>query len=555
MVGVAGGTRRRVVGVAGAGCAVVSLALQAVTAAMGESAAVPGLGPATVLPPWDAAAGPDSVTVTVLLAVAVLFGIVAVALGLVAVASGARPSPRLVAVAGLAAVAVLVVVPPLGSADHLSYVAYGRIALAGDDPYTEAPGTWRDGRDPVAGAVQPPWREEPSVYGPVATAAQAAVAAVGDGSLRRTVWGLQLLVGVCFLLTAFALDRIARTTGPGTPGADEGGADEGGAEEGRTGGGRAGQGDGGPDPSGTARARVAVLWTVNPLLLGQLVLGAHLDAVAVAVATVAVALLRRSPLAAGVLVGVAAGVKAPYALVGLAICWALRGLPRREALAVAGRGLAGAALVLVPAHLWSGWHTYDQAGRARRFVSFATPWRLLVDRLDPVFGADAVRSAIGPAAVLVMVGIAVLLSRRLARVTFAGSARDPVPAAAARAWLVLALAWVLAAPYALPWYDAILWAPLVLAAGTGTAGWVLLDAAVLTRLGVLALAYLPGRVVSLAPEVEAVTLGFRREVAPWLVLAAALTVLGWARQRSRGARPQPRGSRPRPQGSPPSPAR
>ena len=46
--GTASGTRRRVVGVAGAGCAVVSLALQAVTAAMGESAAVPGLGPARI---------------------------------------------------------------------------------------------------------------------------------------------------------------------------------------------------------------------------------------------------------------------------------------------------------------------------------------------------------------------------------------------------------------------------------------------------------------------------------------------------------------------------
>ena len=79
-------------------------------------------------------------------------------------------------------------VPPMGSADHLSYAAYGRIAVAGDDPYVEAPNRWRGGSDPVAGAVEAPWRWAPSVYGPVATAEQGLASLVGGSSLHRPSW-------------------------------------------------------------------------------------------------------------------------------------------------------------------------------------------------------------------------------------------------------------------------------------------------------------------------------------------------------------------------------
>ena len=86
--------------------------------------------------------------------------------------------------------------------------------------------------------------------------------------------------------------------------------------------------------------------------------------------------------------------------------------------------------------------------------------------------------------------------------------RDAVAALA-----VTSLGWVLTAPYALPWYDCLAWLPLVLLASSG------LDLAMLGRLWVLALAYVPGRVVAMSPDVEAFTLGFRRHAAPWLTLA------------------------------------
>jgi hypothetical protein len=469
-----------------AGCGVLSVLLVAGVAAAGESAAVPGLGPAPWYPPWDAGRHPGSGLVTVLLVVGYLLGAAAVGLGLLALQRGARPHPRTVVSAALGAAIVLSAVPPLGSADHLSYAAYGRIAAAGDDPYVVDPGLWRGGTDPVAGAIQPPWQHTRSVYGPVATAAQAVVAELGHGSLRATIWFWQLLAAAAFLLTGLTLDRLTRH-----------------------------------DPA--ARARAALLWTLNPLLLSQLVLGGHVDVIAVAFAVGAIALAARRPLLAGVLIGAAVGSKVTFALFALAIVWGLRRLPVPVAARKLGLGLLGALLVLVPAHLWSGPHTYDQLHPASRMVSLATIWRPLVDQLDPVYGS-AVRTVVGPVALGCGVLLALLLARRL-RLIGTGversaadpSAADPsvaasaVTADAARAAVLVSAAWVLTTPYALPWYDAMVWGPLaLLAAGA-------LDWALLARLAVLSLAYVPGRVVGMSADVGRLTLDFRRDVAASLL--------------------------------------
>jgi hypothetical protein len=486
-------TVRRIAGATG----VLAVLLAAAVGAAGDSAAVPGLGAATFHPPWDADLGLGSGLVTGLLAVACLLGLTTVGLGLVAVRNGSGPAPRTVLIAAVGAVLMLTVVPPLGSADHLSYAAYGRIAASGADPYQVDPLTWRAGTDPVAGAVQPPWQHTRSVYGPVATAAQATVAWLGNGSLRATVWLWQLLAGAAFLLTGFILDRLTRHDSRG-------------------------------------RGRAAVLWTLNPLLLGQLVLGAHVDVIAVAAAVGAIALAARRPLLAGALLGVAVGSKITFALFGLAILWGLRTCPfpvlrRRVAL-----GVLGAALVLVPAQLWSGPHTYDQLGAAGRMVSLATPWRLLVDAVSPVSGWD-LRAVISRSALLCGVALAVVLSRRLRTIRTAAGA-DPdggtVTTDAARAAVLVGTAWLLTTPYALPWYDSMVWGPLALLAG-GSAAAGALDVILLCRLGVLTLAYLPGRVVGMSAEVERFTLTVRREVAPWLMLLVLIAVISWACRRPR----------------------
>ena len=56
-----------------------------------------------------------------------------------------------------------------------------------------------------------------------------------------------------------------------------------------------------------------------------------------------------------------------------------------------------------------------------------------------------------------------------------------------------------------------------------------LDGILLARLTVMAMAYVPGRVVAMSPDVESLTLGFRKIVGPiaawlvWLAIAGVVT--------------------------------
>jgi len=489
--------------------AVTACALLVGTAALGDSAAVPGLGPASPWPPWDLAAGPPSWLVSVVLLAGWGTGGLALLTGLRALARGARAPARLPALTAVAILA-MVLVPPLGSADHLSYLAYGRIAEAGDDPYLVPPLDWRSGTDPVAGAVQPPWERTPSVYGPVATAVQVLAVRCGGGDLRASSWAWQILCALAFGAVVWML--LARA------------------------------GDDGP-----ARARIAVLVALNPLLLGQLVLGAHLDVVAAAAGLGALLAARRRPTLAGILLGAAVGMKAPYVLVGVAVCWGLRNLPLRTALSLGGRGVLGALAVLVPAYHWAGPHAFDQLGRASRYVSIATPWRGAANLVDLVLGPQGSRPAIVPLSGVLTALLAVVMIRKVGRLPVAPGTARPAPAGdpgprkdllgdgdgagsgpsrvtadAIRAAAVLSFCWVLLAPYALPWYDALVWGPVALL------GPSLIDTAIVARLTVLCLAYLPGRVVGMSRIVEEVTLAGRRFCAPVLVLAVQVLVVRWA---------------------------
>ncbi len=182
---------------------------------------------------------------------------------------------------------------PFGSADHVNYLAYGRILVQGGNPWVEAPVAWAGGLDPVTSRVEEPWTTEPSVYGPFGTLLHGLSALVGGDSLRQGVWVWQLLVVLSWLAVRALLRRLL-------------------------------------DPG--LHGRVDVLWTLNPLVLGIGVLGAHLDVVAAALAVAAVLpAARRVGWAAaalsGVLVGVAASTKFTYGVVGAGIvaAWWLGG--------------------------------------------------------------------------------------------------------------------------------------------------------------------------------------------------------------------------------------
>src|SRR5207249_61900 len=191
-----------------------------------------------------------------------------------------------------------------------------------------------------------------------------------------------------------------------------------------------------------ARRRVGVLWWTNPLLLYELVAGAHLDTIAVCLAVGGLAVLRRSRLPGGALAGLAVAVKAPMALVGGAMAWADRTSPRRLAALAAGAGVTAGAF-----YLTAGPHVLDQARRASRFVSPATPWRPITNLLDATIGWGASRGIVAVSALALAVVVGVALQRLV-------PPAGPLPQEeAVRSGFVVSTAWVLTAPYVLPWYD------------------------------------------------------------------------------------------------------
>lgn len=475
-----------------------SFALLVLVGVAGTSAASPYLGPRG----WAPGAldlGLSSAGITTILWAAYLLGGGAVLLGLRR-APGPAASWRAV---GLLAVIALCT-SPFGSADHTNYAAYGRIAAQGGDPYAVPPVSWHGGHDPVTSAVEAPWTHTPSIYGPLATLLQLVTSLVGRANLRETVWAWQVVVVVAWLGVRILLRRLVEQLGP-----DDASA--------------------GP----AARlARVDTLWTFNPAVFGVLVLGAHVDVVAVAFVLAALVVAPRHRLLPGLAVGAALSTKVTYGLVGLAVAYAWYHARTRPLRRDVGLLILGALLVAVPLHVWAGRHAFGQLAHAGGSSSLATAWSLLVQLLRHVLPEWAVTSVVLPLALVVAVALVWVLAS-LVRVG-AGTVQAPgagadaavVTARAVGATFVLGTAYVLAAPYALPWYDAITWTTLPLVGAS------LIDQALLLRYVVLALAYVPGRVLGMSAQVESFTLGFRRSVAPWATLAVWLALaVCWHRAR------------------------
>ena len=400
---------------------------------------------------------------------------------------------------------------PFGSADHVNYLAYGRILVGGGDPWVEAPVEWAGGLDPITSRVEEPWTTEPSVYGPFGTMLHGLSSWLGGDSLREGVWVWQVLVVLAWLAVRWVLRRTVAET---------------------------------------LHGRVDVLWTLNPLVLGVGVLGAHIDTIGVSLAVAAVALATRGgwpwAAASGALVGLAASTKFTYAVVaaGIVAAWWVVG-HRRARLAGLVASLAVAFVVVAGClQLWAGPHVYDQLHRSRRAVSLATPWRVVLETVGPVIGFGQTREliSIGAALLAVVLAASLLLVSRPAGTRPAEPSVDPgagpsrgVGVVALWATGCLALAYSLAASYSLPWYDVLVWAALP-AVASG-----LVDGVALVRLTALAVAYVPGRVLGMSAEVEDLTLGLRRGIAPWVVVLLWLVVIGagartvWRRRR--GPRP------------------
>ncbi|WP_260478105.1 polyprenol phosphomannose-dependent alpha 1,6 mannosyltransferase MptB [Nonomuraea sp. WAC 01424] len=456
----------------------VSVLLTITIGLLGPSPMVPALGGPAWQPSYSFDARPDPYLVIVLAAAAIVVGGLGLLAALAAVPRDRlRPDPRLLVLFGCLAAGVLAFLPPSGSGDHLNYAAYGRMVTLGLNPYThgadDLPG------DPIADAVERPWREEPSVYGPVATALQALASWIGGDSLRLAIFVLAVFNAAAFIVTALLVDRFTRH-----------------------------------DP--VRRRRAALLWAANPLLLYHLVAGMHADTLAIA-CMVAALLARARPLASGLLLGLGVATKLNAGLVALGPAWELRRRPGRLAV------MAAAALaVVIAGYAIVGPEAITPVTTTSKAISHVSFWKLVQGWLWALVGTgSAYRGEIQVGALVVLGLVAWSLLRLAARRAAAGQAASggleaPVVAAA------LVVAYLFATPYILPWYDGLAFGMLVLVGASAVDGFMVV------HLLVLSLAYLPARVDGQPQGLEWLSGVVRPQIA-WALLAltVALTVWAW----------------------------
>jgi hypothetical protein len=475
----------------------ISLLLMIFVCVAGPSLVVPAIPRTWPIPPlWFPLHLSQATSVTLIYS-AIVLGAVGVACGLVAARRGARPKLRLLAAGAIVAIIVLVLLPPGGSTDSLSYAAYGRIALLGHSPYVMTPSQLRAIGDPIGMQTTRNWAVDPSLYGPVAIVADWTAAKLGGVAIAYIVFWLKLIFALSFGVIALALDRLFRR-----------------------------------DPA--ARARAHLLWTVNPLMLWAVIGGDHIDGLGAGLGILGVLMARTAragpgakipparALAAGLLIGAAIGVKAPYCPLGLALAWSCRN--SIKAAAAAG---VGGVMALAPGYLIAGPAALkDLLVRGSNLVTFDSFWRLFY----PPFGYDRMPRGLELFAAAGCVVVAAMLAWRLP----AGPARLPVirPAIAAM------LAWLLVWPLQRPWYDAIAFCLLAVVPASRL-DWLMLIRAVPTAMAMATGPMGHSRATWLGHLVGFVG----SDLSPWVRLGTALTavilcVLGaWTLRQPRAERP------------------
>jgi hypothetical protein len=339
------------------------------------------------------------------------------------------PNPRRVFWAAAAVVALVVNITPVGTSDPASYATYGRIAALGHDPYTYLPIDLPGGaHNPFTTLVDPRWRTTPSVYGPVATWTHLAAALVGGSRPWLTIWALMIMTGIAFLAAGYLLLRSAANP-----------------------------------------VRAGLIWAANPLLIYLLVMGAQLDALLALVGIAAILISRRGTtvwhdLAVGTLIGVAGAIKVNAVFIALGIAVPLI---RERAWARLLRTGAFAAAATFGLYFFSyGANALKPLPNASGRIISPSIWRLfqiIGDELYPGHPA-AISTLIGVLWPPLMLALAWYLYNRLS---------PDVPAVLA-ATCALTFAWVLVAPWSLPWYTALAWVTLALLPRNSLTRWLTL---------------------------------------------------------------------------------
>jgi hypothetical protein len=400
---------------------------------------MPRTGPPFELSTWHLTLA----SATIALWLSALAGGLGLAAALVAVRRGARPPIHVLLVAAAVIVAVLTVLPPAGSTDSLDYMAFGRMVVLGHSPYVMVPWNLGHMHDAVGRSIPWEWGRDPSTYGPAATVEQYVAAFLGGTSAARIVFWLKLGNAIAFGIVALAADRLLRS-----------------------------------DPA--ARLRAHLLWTINPLLIWQLIAAAHIDVLAAAAGLLGLLVATGWPamptpgterigrvLAGGALIGIASDIKITFALFGLGLAWALRRSP--AACVVAAVGMLG---VLLPSYAWFGPPAIKPVINRGDRTTADNFYQLLFGRHS--FLMDHV----GVIAIVIGVGVAIVV---LSRLPIRPAAQPAIFAA-----LGLSTAWLFTFQYQLPSYEAMIICLLILT----PACW--LDWLVVARLTAATIALMPG---------------------------------------------------------------
>ncbi len=351
---------------------------------------------------------------------------------------GWAPSPRKVFLAATGTVAVVVNITPVGSSDAASYAAYGRIAALGHNPYTFVPSMLPGGsRNPYTMLVAKQWRGTASVYGPVATWTHLVAALIGGAKPWATIWVLMIMIGAAFIAAGYVLLRTAENP-----------------------------------------VRAVLLWVANPLLIAELVMGGHLDSFVALAGIAAIVLSRRGAtvwhdIVVGLVVGVAGAIKVNAIFVALGIA-----IPLLHDRAWARLARIGSIAALTTAGLYYfsyGFGALKPLGKASQMVISPTVWRLVQEIGLAIGGHHAenlVTTMIGFAWPPLMLALAWYLYNRLS---------PDVPTVVA-ATCALTFAWVIVAPWALPWYASIAWVTLALIPRNSLTRWLTLATGLLALL-------------------------------------------------------------------------
>jgi hypothetical protein len=340
---------------------------------------------------------------------------------------GWQPNPRGVFWSAVATVAVVVNITPVGSSDPASLAAYGRIAALGHDPYTFWPIRLPGGvHNPYVALVDPRWQKAPSVYGPVATWTHLVAALAGGSRPWLTIWVLMIMTGIAYLGAGYLLLRSAANP-----------------------------------------VRAGLIWAANPLLIYVLVMGAQLDAFVALAGIAAILISRRGAtvwhdLATGVLIGVALGIKINAAFVALGIAVPLI---RERAWARLFRTAGFAAVATFCLYFFTyGVNALRPLPEASGRVISPSFWRLFQIVGDHFATPATINTLIGALWPLLLLLLAWYLYNRLS---------PDVPAVLA-ATCALTFAWVLVAPWSLPWYTAVAWVTLALLPRNSLTRWLAL---------------------------------------------------------------------------------